>query len=84
MACVRQSLSEYFIFFNELQTTYYNEEEYAKSYRLFQEDMSESVKRGMLFFDEIQLAEIVRESAKVVFDGEFHKIDAFKKIKKPK
>ncbi len=46
--------------------------------------MSESVKRGMLFFDEIQLAEIVRESAKVVFDGEFYKIDAFKKIRKPK
>ena len=37
---VKQSLSEYFIFFNEIQSTYYNEEDYSKSYRLFQEEMT--------------------------------------------
>ena len=50
MTNVKQSLSEYFIFANELQSTYYNEEDYLKSYKLFQEEMSESVKKGMTFF----------------------------------
>lgn len=34
---IKQSLSEYFIFYSEIQNTYYKEEEYAKSYQLFQE-----------------------------------------------
>lgn len=36
MINVKQSLSEYFIFVSELQTIYYNEEDYAKSYKMFQ------------------------------------------------
>jgi hypothetical protein len=47
---VKQSLTEFFTFFNEIQNTYYDEEEYAKTYEQFQNDMTESIKQGMEFF----------------------------------
>jgi hypothetical protein len=81
---VKQSFTELFTFFNEIQNTYYNEEEYAKSYHLFQEEMSASIKKGMQFFQEIELSAILKETAKITFDSEFNKLEGFKKIKKPK
>lgn len=46
--------------------------------------MSSSVKKGMEFFDTIELAVILKETNKITFDNEFNKIEGFKKIKKPK
>ena len=46
--------------------------------------MSESVKRGMEFFRQIQLSVLVKETGKITFDNEFNNIEGFKKIKKPK
>lgn len=46
--------------------------------------MSVCSKKGVEFFKEIHLAVIIRETGKVVFDSEFSKLEAFKKLKKPK
>lgn len=43
-----------------------------------------AVKKEMKFFEEIQFAALIKENNKIVFDGEFNKIEGFKKIKKPK
>ena len=43
-----------------------------------------AAKKEMKFFEELQFAALVRENNKIVFDGEFNKIEGFKKIKKPK
>lgn len=46
--------------------------------------MTTSIKKGMEFFDTIELAAVLKETANITFDNEFKKIEGFKKIKKPK
>lgn len=43
-----------------------------------------AVKKEMKFFEELQFATLVKDNNKIIFDGEFNKIEGFKKIKKPK
>lgn len=79
---MKNCTNELSTFCQEYSKIYFGAEEYEVNLEKYRTDLESNLKRYNEYFLQLPLQQIGKDTSKVVFNGEFSKIEDFKKIKK--
>ena len=80
---IESSVNELFSLCCQYQEIYFGVEEFISNFKKYENDINNVLEKEKGFFDEISFSALKKDSSEIKFDGQFFKIEDFKKIKKP-
>jgi RNA processing factor Prp31 len=78
-----ESINCFFSYCCEYQSLYFDPEEYKKNFLIYQNDVEANIEKSKTFFEELPFNAMRLNATRISFNGDFGKVEDFRKLKKP-